>query len=329
MPCPRRCGNVNLRAPFTATSFPRNSGVPRHGDVAFSLSELLHALFVTGRASGDEWAHGSASLFEWVHRASIVPAYLTRLPGGRVRRTALADALDRSEKVNLSYALGQAGTALFAQSQLGVNRLLHFDRYGRTHGALLRSRRSPDLFGFGASGWVVAESKGRSNPSSLQFVREAKTQATMVSSLGGLAPWCCAGVVTYFDSPLRRMEIAAVDPPPDDEAVELRGVDAQRFDYAYYAAFTSAVGEHADQETVDGRAYRVRRLAGLGLTLGLRAEIHEGVLEARSDRALDLDHFGGPFIGIRRSELLPDGTLVRVDWQLEADEGSASERIHR
>lgn len=320
--------SAGLRAPFTASSFPTGSGVPYYGDMMFTLSELLHALFVTGRASGDEWAHGSASLFEWVHRVSVVPAYLARRPGGLLRRTSLADTLDRSEKVNLSYALGQAGTALFAQSQLGVTRLLHFDRYGRTHGAVLSSRRSPDLFGMGTGGWVIAESKGRSNTSDLRFAREAKTQASMVLSVSGQAPWCRAGIVTFFDNPNRNMGLAAVDPPPDEEAVALPTVDVSRVDYAYYSAFASAVGDDADDEVVDGEQYRVRRLDGIDLTLGLHVEIYERVRQAGRSRVLDLDEVRIPLSDLRRPEVLPDGTLVRAVWELNTDDGSGNERVY-
>ena len=215
---------MTFRAHFVARSFPAGSGVAANGNLRFTEADLMHALFVTGRATGDEWLHGSLSLFEWLHRAAIVPAYLANV-GGRVCRTPLADSLDRSEKVNLSYAIGQAGTGLFAQQLLGVTRLVHFDRYRGTHRVqLLPTRRSPDLFGVGTGGWVIAESKGLSNPTNLTFARAAKTQAALVRSVGGVAPWCRAGVVTYFDRPSRSMNLMAVDPDEDELARDLSTV---------------------------------------------------------------------------------------------------------
>lgn len=319
---------MTLRAAFTASNFPAGSSVPATGRLSFTAPQLMHALFTTGRASGHEWAHSSLSLFEWLHRASIVPAYLARAAGGGVCRTPLADSLDRSEKVNLSYAIGQAGTALFARQQLAVRRLMHLDRYGRTHGIVLTSRRSPDLFGLGSGGWVIAESKGRSNNANMAFARTAKTQATLVSSVGGLAPWCRAGVVTYFDKPGRRMVVLAVDPAADDEARDLPPIPKDRFDYAYYAAFVSAIGADPGEETVADASYRVRVLDGTGLTIGLRSDLYEQVRAGVDLRTVAVDDESMPLFDSRRPEVQTDGSLFRADWDLQdVDTAEAMERM--
>jgi len=87
---------MTFRAHFVARSFPAGSGVAANGNLRFTEADLMHALFVTGRATGDEWLHGSLSLFEWLHRAAIVPAYLANV-GGRVCRTPLADSTCRMQ----------------------------------------------------------------------------------------------------------------------------------------------------------------------------------------------------------------------------------------
>lgn len=307
---------MTFRADFAARSFPAGSGVPDHGYLRFTEADLMHALFVTGRASGDEWLHGSLSLFEWLHRAAVVPAYLADVRG-RVCRTALADSLDRSEKVNLSYAIGQAGTGLFAQQRLGVTRLLHLDRYGLTHGVqLLPTRRRPDLFGLGSGGWVIAESKGLSNPTNLTYARTAKTQAALVSSVGGVSPWCRAGIVTYFDHPSRSMNLIAVDPDEDELARDLPSVTKERFDYAYYAAFMSALGRQADVAIVQDTRYRIRQFEGVGLTLGLRADLYERMQGATGRRAISISEEELVVDGQSMADQRADGSLLHVDWTL-------------
>ena len=59
---------------------------------------------------------------------SLIPAYVRRSYRGELVRSRLASDLDRSELVGLSYALGQAMTAVFCRLELSVAHLLHNDR---------------------------------------------------------------------------------------------------------------------------------------------------------------------------------------------------------
>ena len=52
------------------------------GTLSFTTDDLAHALFATGRAPGDQWAHSMASVWEWIHRTSLIPAYIRRTPRG-------------------------------------------------------------------------------------------------------------------------------------------------------------------------------------------------------------------------------------------------------
>src|SRR5690349_5437977 len=109
---------------YRAWAFP--TGVVRgSGQLCFSADELAHALFVTGRAPGDERRHGAASVHEWLHRTSLIPAYVRRNYRGELVRSRLALDLDRSELVGLSYALGQAVTGVFCRVELCVHHLMH------------------------------------------------------------------------------------------------------------------------------------------------------------------------------------------------------------
>src|SRR4051794_38104598 len=112
-----------FEVPYRALAFPPGA-VPVTGSLTFTADDLAHALFATGRAPGDERAHGTASVYEWLHRTSLVPAYVRRRYGGALVRSSLALSLDRSESVSLSYALGQAMTAIFCRTQLSVDFLM-------------------------------------------------------------------------------------------------------------------------------------------------------------------------------------------------------------
>jgi len=137
-----------LNARYTTTAFPPRLE-PRSGLLSFTADDLAHALFATGRAPADRLRHGDRSLWEWVHRVALIPAYLEPEPKtGRVRRTGLALELDRSEKVALSYALGQAMTTVFTRQVLKVPYLMHVDRYAaRFAVSFANTARRADLFG--------------------------------------------------------------------------------------------------------------------------------------------------------------------------------------
>ncbi|TKA08562.1 hypothetical protein [Actinacidiphila oryziradicis] len=151
---------LDFEVPYQAEAF--GSEVARTGVLTFSASELAHALFATGRTPGDQAKYGHASVWEWLHRMSVIPAYIRRASDNRLVRTQLARSMDRSEKVSLSYTLGQALTGVFSQNILSVRYLMHVDRYARRHGVLFTAtRQRADLFGRRDTGWVVAEAKGR------------------------------------------------------------------------------------------------------------------------------------------------------------------------
>lgn len=268
-----------LRVPFQTRRFPPALSVPSSGLLSLTWSDLAHAPFVTGRAPGDEATYPRLALYEWLHRVAVVPAYLSEL-GGRVQRTPLADSLDRSEKVNLSYALGQAGTGLFCSQLLGVTRLMHIDRYASAHKISFGpTRRRPDLFGFSPTGSVVAEAKGRSNNVDAQLPHTLQRQKDAIRTIGGLAPAVALGCITFFETRLREMQVLAIDPSPGKEGVDL-DVDQERFMFAYYDAFVAAIGPGQGAIRNNVEYVMAPDLPG-ALTLGLRRGIFDAVVEAR------------------------------------------------
>lgn len=292
--------------------------------LAVRTRDLAHALFTTGREPGDQRSHGAASTWEWLHRASLIPAYLQRLPGGGLVRSALAVELDRSEKVGLSYALGQALTAIFCERVLGVSHLLHVDRYKRRFDVRFTGRRRADLFGLAPLGWVVAEAKGRSGRPESALARALREQKRAVADISGAPPWVSLGCVAWFQRDKKgRLRVDAYDPEePSPEPVSY-DIDPDRYLLAYYEPFLNAIaqaGAHRD----DG--YLVGEFGGLGLRIGLRDELAERVTAAQNGSlaglAADLREASSPqnvrSAGMTddraRTREFPDGTFVETDW---------------
>jgi len=305
-----------LEAPFTAQGFP--AGIPSGGTLTFTSDDLAHALFTTGRAPGDQARHGSASLWEFIHRASLIPAYLRRTSTRAIHKSALAQDLDRSEKVGLSYALGQAMTAIYCRQQLGVDFLMHVDRYATRQGvAFGLGRKRPDLFGTTSSGdWVVAEAKGRSNGMESGLPSQLAAQKSMIKSINGQKPAVALGCVTSFpilySGVWDRLHVDVVDPPQEPEAVDI-AVDLNLFWRTYYEPFVLAAGVG---EAVDLPGYVISRFPGLGLQVGLRAAVHELVV---GNEPITADLLGvaiAESVADDRSDRtgFPDGTFVETSW---------------
>lgn len=305
-----------LEAPFTAQGFP--AGIPTGGTLTFRSDDLAHALFTTGRAPGDQARHGSASLWEFIHRASLIPAYLRRTSTRAIHKSALAQDLDRSEKVGLSYALGQAMTAIYCREQLGVDFLMHVDRYATRHGVTFGlGRKRPDLFGMTLPGdWIVAEAKGRSNGMERGLPAQLAGQKSMIKSINGTKPTVALGCVSSFpvlySGVWDRLRVDVVDPPQEPEAADIV-VDLDRFWRAYYEPFVLAAG--AGEAVDDLPGYVVSRFPGLGLQVGLRTSIHELLA---GDEPITADLLGSASASIADGGEDPigfsDGTLIETLW---------------
>ncbi|WP_157743280.1 hypothetical protein [Micromonospora coriariae] len=286
--------------------------------LTFSTDDLVHALFATGRAPGDEVSHGLASVWEFIHRVSLIPAYVRRSDGGGLVKSALARELDRSEKVSLSYALGQAMTGIFCQKKLGVTFLLHVDRYAGRYGVTFgTTRKRADLFGWSPRGWVVAEAKGRSNAMEAALPSTLVAQKRSIKSIAGERPWLALGCVASFPPYAYELLIDAVD--PDEDALESIDVnmDLDRYMLAYYEPFLAAVA--AGTPDVRDQGYLASRFDVLNLRVGLRRDIAarvrqaaEGELVGLHESVLGLLETGGE--ADQSFTTFPDGTLVGSNW---------------
>jgi hypothetical protein len=305
-------------APYRAWRFPPEV-IDKAGSVTFTADDLAHALHATGRAPGDQWAHGSASVWEWVHRTSLIPAYIRQTPGGRLTRSQLALDLDRSEKVGVSYAMGQALTNIFCEKMLSTRFLMHVDRYATRFGVTFNAtRKRADLFGPDLrGGWIIAEAKGRSNSMESELEQTLIAQKRSIALVAGTAPILALGCVASFPPKTQMLEIDAFDPDKDEiEAVHL-DVNLDRYFLAYYEPFVAAIDFGGEEEIAGEDSEMIFvRLPLAGLRLGILRSIADRVRAASrgdvtglADAITLLLEQATPFAGF------PDGTAVETDWE--------------
>jgi hypothetical protein len=231
---------------------------------------------------------------------------------GRLVRSRLAIELDRSEKVGLSYALGQAMTGIFCRRVLSVPHLMHVDRYGQRFGVTFGAgRKRPDLIGHKHTGWIVAEAKGRSNGMETELRAKLEEQKRSISTISGQPPELTVGCVASFPPGISSMLLNAFDPVDDEpESIQIR-IELDRFLLAYYEPFVTAVDSGEPSDGIDG--YLVTEIGPFGLTVGVLEVIYDAVKQRAARPAGLRGVVDGALDGLRNSAL-SDGTFVSVDW---------------
>lgn len=294
--------------------------IARVGSVGFTADDLAHALFTTGRAPGDQLSHGKASVWEFIHRVSVIPAYIRRDRDQHLVRSRLARELDRSEKVALSYALGQAVTGIFCQKILSIPFLMHVDRYAERYGVMFGSGKRADLIGYDSSlGWSVAEAKGRSNSMEPGLRQKLVAKKRSVVSIEGSPPALALGCVASFPPRVPWLRIDAIDPELEEIEPTAISVDLDRYMLAYYEPFTAAIdaGE-ADAGDDDAELSPVRsvRFPGLNLRVGLLGSVDQRVRRAIAGNREGLgESILSELATSRHVTPFPDGTLIETDWE--------------
>ncbi|WP_146173705.1 hypothetical protein [Saccharothrix carnea] len=264
--------------------------------------------------------YGKSSVYEWLHRASLIPAYVRRTDRAELVRSDLSLTLDRSESAAVSYALGQAMTAIFCRTQLGVSHLLHIDRYSAQHDVLFGvGRRRADLFGVSPRGWVVAEAKGRSGHVRPETRRALEDQKRSIVAIEGKRPWVALGCVAHFPQRVGPMHLEAFDPEDDaDEAIAL-DVTRDRFMLAYYAPFLRALEVGVSRQDDN---FQSADFAGLGIRIGLSiplvARLRRAESGALAGLSTDVEGLLAEVLSLQGG-VLPDGSLVETDWQESID----------
>lgn len=311
-----RVSSLKFTAPYQARRFPTDV-IAKAGSVTFTADDLAHALFATGRAPGDRRAHGAASMWEWIHRTTLIPAYIRRTLGGELTRSQLAQELDRSEKVGVSYAIGQALTGIFCEQLLSTPLLLHIDRYARHFNVTFNTaRKRADLFGpYEPGGWTVAEAKGRSNAIGSDLNAKLADQKRSVATIAGSAPTLALGCVASFPPRTSTLMINAFDPDKDEiEAFHL-DVNIDRYFLAYYAPFVTAIDFGNAETALEDSEIIYATLPLAGLRIGILRSIadrvraaSQGDIAGLADSIRSLLEQSTPFAGF------PDGTIVETNW---------------
>lgn len=309
--------------PFSAQRFQPGI-VPNDGSLQFSGNDLAHALFTTGRAPGDQARYGQASWFEYAHRASIIPAYIREQPYGVLARSDLVQLLDRSELVGVSYALGMALTAIFCRLQLSVFQLMHIDRYaGQYQVSFGAGRKRADLIGPTMNRWVVAEAKGRSRAAERELRTKLGAQKRSVLSVAGQPPWVAVGCVASFPVPEGGLRVDAFDPAEEEkaeESVRYDQVDLDRFLFAYYLPFISAMDAgNAPPDDLDPHEVEAADFGPIGITLGLLRPIADLTREyiGRDDMSGYAEQIQTILLGqtgVDSGANFPDGSVVLTRW---------------
>lgn len=306
--------NVWFEVPYRASLFPPPFNGA--GALLFTDADLAHALFTTGRAPGDEFAYGTSSLWEFLHRSLVIPAYVRRGTAGALVKSTLALSLDRSEKGALSYALGQAMTAIFCDAVIGATRLMHVERYVSRFNVAFATGARPDLIGQAPSGWIVAEAKGRSNGMERSLRTTLAAQKSAIASIDGAPPSLALGCVASFPTKTRQLRVDAFDPDLEQpEGVELT-ISPDRFVLAYYEPFRLAIDSADETNLNDGIVSAPVR--GSGVRVGLNARILEQIRAARQGSIDGL----AERVAASRGEpsaaedgLFPDGSWFATDWE--------------
>ncbi|MFJ1460499.1 hypothetical protein [Nocardia sp. N2S4-5] len=302
---------------YNAFSFP--AAIAPHGSMTFSADELAHAMFTAGRAPGDRFGHGGASLWEFLHRSAVIPAYIRRRPHGGLTRSRLAHELDRSELVGLSYALGTAMTDIFCRQVLHVDHLLHIDRYWSTYGMRFRAgRKRADYIGRSPAGWIVAEAKGRSRGMERALRGKLVDQKRSVLSIESAPPSLALGCVAHFPGAGENLVVDAFDPDESaEDAIRIDDLTIDRYLYSYYAPFVEAL--NLGQPYVADSGIQMEAV-DFGV-FGLRVSLLQGIADlTRSIPTDDLAGFGERVYAITTSatdigaQIRSDGSIISTDW---------------
>jgi len=309
----------NCTLPFYSSGF-KAGGPPKEGNLTFTLDELAHAMFTTGRSPADQNAHGKRSCAEFFSRMSLIRAYLSVAPSSRLEQTELAKSLDQSEKAYLSYVLGQAVTGLFCTKELKFQFLMHVDRYGKCWNVKLPPGKvRPDLFGFKdwhLNDWVVAEAKGRSQSPRKALKQSICNQKNAINSINNSQQILSLGCVIFLGAG-GKYTLEVIDPDetiPDSLSLQIGG---DQLLLSYYKPFLEAISTADRTGSDDGTTYA--DFEDLRLRLGLNTALFNrtnsairGNLEGFADNVSEILSNQAP--DQNSGTYFPDGSVFRTYW---------------
>jgi hypothetical protein len=247
------------------------SAFAQPSNLDFTWAELCKAAITVGRRNWEDvLKFGTYSGLDILWRVAMVRANLREDPNtGRLHRSDVFDALDRSEKGAVSYFLGMCFAKLALEKLFRVRWLLHLDVYNASLNGYLAFNTRPDLVGLDArQQWTVVEAKGRSWGMPDDTMTTAKRQTRSLRRINDQFPALRVAVGSGFFS--EGIKTRIWDPEDyDDDAPDVP-IDPEVFLKAYYRPLIEYAKLLQSQPYADAQTGRRRRsveLAGFDATL--------------------------------------------------------------
>jgi hypothetical protein len=270
---------MSLFIAYVSEGFPPGGSVANGwATLATSWDKLLWAALTVGRPNVSYvFAFGPASVYEALFRLSLVRMTLEQAgaTGTVFCVTEAAKSLDPTEKGAADYFIGMAVAKLFCSELLDAPWMLHLDVFGeQVNATTVPGRSRPDLIGQDTSGrWVSLESKGRMEPTGEKTKAKAKSQAELVETVDGVAPFLNIGAITFFRNGI--LEFFWRDPEvPRSRRISLQ-LPTNAWDHYY--ALVRGLMDAGDLTREDGIVWTT--VEGADIQVGLQMEVWSALKE--------------------------------------------------
>ncbi|MCA1551085.1 hypothetical protein I6F36_30080 [Bradyrhizobium sp. BRP19] len=294
-------------------------------DITATRADIIRSLLTVGYPSPKK-AIRKVGLWRTRMLSAMAYGYLDR----KLRTTEYFRNLEQTEKVGVSFLLGQAFTHWFAQDRMGIEFLEHVAGFKsitwgtssatvspKTGASTPSPKSRPDFIGMKKAEKHVFESKGRIRRPAQSAIAKALGQVSALRSINGTQP--ATRCATFFMLKASGAEGRVVDPEGDAAGVELKFDEWEMITTAY-AFFLD--GENSDLLDPAGEGF-----VGREIDNGVLFAIDKKVLSAAagqepaspSERQQRLDEVFGilthraSYYRERRTEEVspgPDGILL-------------------
>jgi hypothetical protein len=301
---------------YHASNFPPRFGTQLVGthSLPVTWSELVWAAVTVGKPGiAYLLTYGMHSISDIIVRSHTIYANL-RQTHVHVKRSALYDSLDPTEKGAASYFLGMMAAKIICARLLDTPYVFHLSMLRTLGGtSVLHTNSQPDLIGLDRSGnWIVAEAKGRTNGFSQPAMDMAKLQTRRLRMINGSYPSLRVAIQAYFAPELN----FAVSDPEDHED----GADDVDFDVRValkdYYSYTLGVTQTASEtRNILGREYRFRSIEEVGISIGIDTTMPQGienVIQTGNSLKFNQVNEAGGDDG-QGTVIFPDGLAVSLD----------------
>ncbi|WP_225113449.1 hypothetical protein [Bradyrhizobium sp. NBAIM32] len=295
-------------------------------DINATRADIIRSLLTVGYPNRKK-AIRKVGLWRARMLSAMAYGYLDR----KLRTTEYFRNLEQTEKVGVSFLLGQAFTHWFAQDRMDIEFLLHVAGFESTTwgtstaaasaktGASPPSPKSrPDFIGMKKAEKHVFESKGRIRRPPQTAVAKALGQVSALRAINGTQP--ATRCATFFMLKASGAEGQVVDPEGDATGVELKFDEWEMITKAY-AFFLD--GENSELPDAAGEGYVGRQIDDgvffaidkkvLSAASGQGLPVSASERQQRRDEVFDILAHRASHYRERRTEDVspgPDGTLL-------------------